>query len=144
MASDQEKISKVFLDSSVFIAAAISPTGSARDLIMSFLNNKFKVVVSDLVLEETEKNLSNKAPKALPIFRLFLEILQPEVVRPPKSLVARATKVLDTKVAPIVAGAIQSKADFLASYDRKHLLQKRKEIKRHFDITVTTPDEIIK
>ena len=73
MASDQTKTRKLFIDSSVLIAAAISPTGSARDIITSSLEGEFTIVISDLVLDETARNLSNKAPKALPALQLFLE-----------------------------------------------------------------------
>lgn len=144
MASDQTKKPKLFIDSSVLIAAAISPTGSARDIITSSLKGEFTIVISDLVLEETARNLSNKAPIALPALQLFLETLNPEVVSPTKVLVLKTSNVVDLKDAPIVAGAIAAKADYLVSYDRKHLLQHKKEIEANFKVKVVTPDEILK
>ena len=143
MASNPTKISKVFIDSSVLIASAISPTGSARDLIMKSFRNELKVAVSDLVIEETQRNLANKAPKALPALQLFLEVLNPEV-SPTRALVLKVSKVVEVKDAPIAAGAISSKADYLVSFDRKHLLQHKEEIKTHFKAKVVTPDDLIK
>lgn len=144
MALNQPKVSKLFIDSSVLIAAAISPTGSARDLIISSINHKFKIIVSDLVLEETVRNLANKAPIALPALQLFLEVLNPEVVSPSKSLIMKVLRIIVLKDAPIVAGAIFAKADYLVSFDRKHLLQHHKEIRTHFKIKVVTPDKLPK
>ncbi len=144
MAFTQTKISKLFIDSSVLIAASISSTGSARNLIISSIDNKFKIVVSDLVLEETVRNLTNKAPKALPALQLFLEALNPEVVSPSKSLVMKVSRVIELKDAPIVAGAITAKAEYLVSFDRKHLLQHNKEIRTHFKVKVVAPDELLK
>lgn len=144
MVSDQTKPSKIFIDSSVLIAAAISPSGSARDLIMKSFRDDIKVVISNLVLEETQRNLANKAPKALPALQLFLEVLNPEVVNPTKTLVLKVSRVVELKDAPIVAGAISSKADYLVSYDQKHLLQHKKEIEANFKIKVITPDEIVR
>ncbi len=144
MAFTQTKISKLFIDSSVLIAASISSTGSARNLIISSIDNKFKIVVSDLVLEETVRNLTNKAPKALPALQLFLEALNPEVVSPSKSLVMKVSRVIELKNAPIVAGAITAKAEYLVSFDRKHLLQHNKEIRTHFKVKVVAPDELLK
>lgn len=153
MASDQTKVSKrslrskdlkLFIDSSVLIAAAISPTGSARDLITSAIQGAFTIILSDLVLEEIVRNLSNKAPSALPALQLFLEALNPEVVSPSKSLVLKAAKVVDLKDAPIVAGAVSGKADYLVSYDQKHLLRHKDEIQANFKIKVVTPDKIIR
>lgn len=144
MASDRTKISKVFVDSSVLIAAAISSNGSARDLIKRSFRNEFKIIVSDLVLEETERNLRNKAPKALPALRFFLRIFNPEVVSPNKSLISKVSKIIDVKDAPIVAGAISSKADYLVSFDRKHLLQYKRKVEKSLKVKIVTPDEIVK
>lgn len=144
MASNPKKVAKVFIDSSVLIAAAISPTGSARDLVMKALRSKIQVVISDLVIEETQRNLAEKVPKALPALQLFLETLNPEVVSPTKRQVQKASKVVELKDAPIVAGAITAKADYLASFDRKHILAQKQEIARSFKVKVVTPDELIK
>lgn len=133
---------KVFIDSSVLIAVAISPTGSARDLILAAMNNQFKVVISSLVLEETQRNLTNKAPQALPALRIFLEALNPEVVSPKRTLVLKISKVIELKDAPIVAGAISAKSDYLVSFDRKHILRQKVEIESNFKIKVVTPDQV--
>lgn len=92
MASSPRTKARIFIDSSVVIAAAISPKGSARDLIMRSFYREFEIVVSDLVIEETQRNLANKAPEALPALQLFLEALNPNVVRPSKTLISRITK----------------------------------------------------
>lgn len=138
------KLDKVFLDSSVLIAAAISSKGSARDLIIKALHGELEIVVSDLVIEETQRNIANKAPKALSALQIFLEALNPEVISPTKTLILKVSKTVELKDAPIVAGAISSKSDYLVSYDRKHLLQFKAEIKTSFKIKVVTPDELIK
>ncbi|MBI2431025.1 MAG: putative toxin-antitoxin system toxin component, PIN family [Candidatus Levybacteria bacterium] len=144
MASDQTKVSKIFIDSSVLIAASISPKGSARDLILSSIRGEYEIIISDLVIEETRRNLGEKAPEALPALQLFLESLNPEVIKPSKSLVTKAAKIIDLKDAPIVAAAISSKADYLVSFDRKHLLYHKRELKEDFELKVVTPDEMIK
>lgn len=144
MASNPTKINKVFIDSSVLIAAAISPNGSARDLIMRSFRSEFRVVVSGLVIEETQRNLTNKAPKALPALQLFLETLNPEVVSPNKTLILKVSRIIELKDAPIVAGAISTKANYLVSFDKKHLLRYKVEIKANFNIRVVTPNELTK
>lgn len=138
-----DKITKVFIDSSVLIAAAISSQGSARDLIKKSLRGEVEIIISDLVIEETQRNLENKAPQALPVLQLFLESLNPLVISPSKSQVLKISKVIEIKDAPIVAGAMKSKADYLVTYDRKHLLSHKKEIKTNFKLNVVTPDEVV-
>ena len=134
---------RVFLDSSVFMAAAISASGSARQLLLLGLQREFLLSVSALVLEETERNLSRKAPQALPAFGLLHAAINLAIVEPSRTQVLRAAKVVDVKDAPIVAGAVRARATYLATYDRRHLLTKRAEIEAAFGIRTTTPDEVI-
>jgi predicted nucleic acid-binding protein len=47
------------------------------------------------------------------------------------------------KDAPIIAAARFAEATLVATYDRKDLLSKRKEIQAAFGVTVATPDEIL-
>jgi len=57
----------------VLIAAAISQTGRAHDLIVAGLTLSFHLVFSDDVFIETERNLATKYPTALPAFSVFRE-----------------------------------------------------------------------
>ncbi|MBI2305301.1 MAG: PIN domain-containing protein [Chloroflexi bacterium] len=134
-------MTRVFIDSSVLIAAAISAKGKARDLILSSLCGQFTLCLSDLVLDETERN--RKAPAALTTFQLLREVLDVDVSVPSKSLVLRVANVVKLKDAPIVAGAIRARAEYLATYDRKHLLSPKEAIKMRFGIIAATPDDIL-
>lgn len=148
MASTQipsrSKKPKVFLDSSVLMAAAISSTGNARELINRGFIQELELYISPDVLEETERNLKLKAPQALDKFYDFRESLIAKLVKPTQKQVLEVAKHIEPKDAPIVAGAIFSKADFLVSYDRKHLLQQKEKIKNFFHLLVVTPDEVLK
>lgn len=135
----------VFLDSTVLIAAAISAHGHARELVVGGLagNRGLRLYLSTLVLRETERNLAKKQPKALPIFALFAETLSTAIVDPPKSLVLEVAKVVAVKDAPIVAGAISAQTGYLATYDRRHLLQLKAQIDTAFGVIVATPEEVL-
>jgi len=139
-----KKPRKIFIDSSVLIAAAISPTGAGRKIINLGFAKRLDLYVSTDVLEETERNLRLKAPEALDLFFSFRESLSAKVIEPTRRQVLRVAKIIEAKDTPIVAGAIRVKADFLVSYDRKHILQYKKEIKTQFNIKVATPDEVIR
>lgn len=133
---------RVFIDSSVLMAAAISPTGSARELINQGFTEKIDLYISLDVAEETERNLRRKAPHWLNYFYKTYESLSLTSVKPTKKQILNVAKFVVGKDAPIVAGAIAAKADFLVSFDRKHLLEKREEIETNFNIKVVTPDEV--
>ncbi len=77
------KINLVFVDSSVLIAAAISEKGSARDLLIHGFRGRFDLYIASEVLEEEERNLSTKAPAALPAFDSFRVLLAAKLVDPP-------------------------------------------------------------
>ncbi len=140
----RSKKPKIFVDSSVLMAAAISPTGNARELINQGFTQELELYISSDVLEETERNLKLKVPKALGKFYDFRESLLAKSVKPTQIQVLEAAKQIEPKDAPIIAGAIQAKADFLATYDRKHLLQQKEKIKSIFHLLVVTPDEVVK
>lgn len=133
----------VFIDSSVLMAAAISPKGSARDLTNEAFTQKLDLYVSADVLEETERNLKLKAPHSLDYFYTSMQSLSLKIVKPAKRQILKAAKIVVGKDAPILAGAIEEKVDYLVTYDRKHLLSHKEEIKTHFNLQVVTPDEII-
>lgn len=139
----QNKKNRVFIDSSVLIAAAISPTGSARELINQGFTQKIALYISPDVVEEAQRNLERKAPQGLDYFYKIYRSLSYTLVKPKKRQIFKAAKIVIGKDAPIVAGALQSKADYLVTYDRKHLLQYKKDIRESFKIKVITPDELI-
>jgi len=101
------------------------------------------LIISADVIEECERNLRAKAPEALPLLMAFLTLLA-DRAEPTAELVAQAATMIDAKDAPIVAAAALAKADYLASYDRRHLLAKRAEIERAYGIVTATPDEILR
>lgn len=145
MASTQTTGSpKVFIDSSALIAAPISPKGAARGLVLRGLRGEFRLCISLLVLDETERNLRRKAPAVLPAFQVLREALAGEYCDPSSPLVLNVARIVVLKDAPIVAAALHAEADYLATYDWKHLLSQKESIKTNFGIIVATPDEILR
>jgi predicted nucleic acid-binding protein len=134
---------RVFLDSSVLMAAAISQRGRAHDLLLAGLSRHLDLYLSTDVLDETERNLVRKAPRGLPAYHRFRNALSLRIVDPPADLVRRVAGMVEPKDAPIVAGAIEAQAQYLATYDRRHLLGHRGTIQAQFGLVVATPDEIL-
>jgi predicted nucleic acid-binding protein len=135
---------RIFLDSSVLYAAVFSATGPARRLILKGLAGSVILAVSDLVLEETKRNLTKNAPATLPYFMILADFLSPQAIRPTKAEVIRAARLVHLKDAPIVAAAAKAKADYLATHDVKHLLTHAQAIEQAYRITVLTPTEVLR
>ena len=85
---------RVFVDSSVLIAAAISAKGAARDLIRHGFRGDVDLYVSSMVFEESERNLTLKAPDALADFCIFRDLLIAHLVEPPLSLVLSTVSIV--------------------------------------------------
>jgi predicted nucleic acid-binding protein len=133
----------VFLDSSVLYAAVFSATGPARRLLLRGLAGSVTLALSDLVLEETKRNLAKNSPVALPYLTLLADLLSPFVTRPTKTEILRAAQLVHLKDAPIVAAAAKAKAEYLATHDVKHLLSHATAIAKAYRITVLTLAELL-
>jgi predicted nucleic acid-binding protein len=133
----------VFLDSSVLYAAAFSETGPARRLLLKGFSGSITLSISELVLEETKRNLTKNAPLALPSFSLITGLLSQQTVHPTKAEVLRAAKIVHLKDAAIVAAAAKGKVEYLATHDVKHLLNHATAIEQAYGIIVLTPAEIL-
>jgi predicted nucleic acid-binding protein len=134
----------VFLDSSVLYAAVFSATGPARRLMLKGLAGSVHLTISDLVLEETKRNLTKNAPAALPYFAIIADLLSPQAIRPTKADVLHAAHIVHFKDAPIVAAAAKANADYLATHDVKHLIAQSRTIAQAYGITVLTPAELLR
>jgi predicted nucleic acid-binding protein len=134
---------RIFLDSSVLYAGAFSATGSARRLILKGLDGSIALSLSDLVLEETKRNLTKNAPQTLPYFTILADLFSPFITNPTKAEVLKAARIVHLKDAPIVAAAAKAKAGYLATHDVKHLLNHAQAIEEAYGITVLAPAELV-
>lgn len=131
---------RLFIDSSVLFAAAYSRTGHARDLILMAVRGEILLVISQLVLEETRRNLAESAPEHLAILDYVTAGIPFELVRPTKREVMGAAKRIVLKDAPILAGARKAGVDYLVTLDKKHLLGKP-ELAEYVRAPILTPQE---
>ena len=113
----------VFIDSSVLFTATNSPTGGSAKL---FTLANVKLLVSPLVLTETERNVRSKL-HSYQLQRFFKLVEKTQILnqKPDPSLIIEAKKVIAEKDAVILAEARQAKCDFLVTLDKKDFLNER-------------------
>ncbi len=112
---------KVFLDSSVWFAAAFSPGGGSGEVVRRSAARKATIVATKQVIAETVRNLQAKGnPVALERFFEFYAQARPTVVEPNPTQTKEAVAVINPKDAPILAGAKISNCQFLVTLDRRH------------------------
>ena len=134
---------RLFLDSSALYAAIYSSTGAARELIRWSIQGRVQLIASQDVLEETQRNIARKAPEIADVFHFFLAMLPLEIVPDPtKAEVRQAEQFVAQKDAPIVAAARKANVDYLVTFDKKHLLQK-KDLSEYVGGEILTPGELV-
>jgi predicted nucleic acid-binding protein len=111
---------RIFADSSVLIAGCGSRTGASRAVLTMAEIGLFKLVVSDQVLEECDRNIRKKIPAALPNFTELLATINPEI-QPDPSLEesSRWAAIIEAKDTPILAAAVLANVDRLLSLNTK-------------------------
>jgi predicted nucleic acid-binding protein len=136
-------MSSVFLDSSVLFSAIYSSTGAARDLLRLALQGKVHLILSGDVLIETRRNLDQKVPELAPLLEeLLLQIPFELVPDPTKEEVWMAEKYVHPKDAVIIAAAIKAQPDFLATLDRKHLIDPP-DVATRSGLVINTPGDVL-
>jgi len=114
---------RVFLDSNVILSGLISDKGPPRLILdiltlglpfLAGLTGRFNLI-------EIERNLKKKAPGALSVLNSYLPKLNLTVIPlPDPDEVRRFSGKVEQKDIPVLLSALQGKADFLVTGDKKH------------------------
>lgn len=136
--------SRLFLDASVFIAAAGSKTGGSALVLEMCREGRAWAVASQLVLLESERNIRKKLGRdALLRFYQELATLQLELVKSPTAReIAAQSRIIDPKDAHVLAAALKASVDFLLTLDRKHFLS-RAVLQAGLPFQITTPGDFL-
>ncbi|SRR3990172_1871672 len=123
MAKGRRALKSVFLDSSVLFTADNSPTGGSSKL---FTLKNIKLVTSNLILTETERNIHKKL-QSYHQERFFILVDKLEVLKqsPDEKGIQKAKGVIAEKDAAILSEVKKAKTNFLVTLDRKHFLTQR-------------------
>ncbi len=110
---------KLFLDANVVFSAAHQESGNAQALVALARAGRCVLQASPHALEEARRNLALKSKHYEKRFDDVLAVIE-RVVEAPAALVewARA-EGLGLKDAPILAAAVQARADLLVTGDRR-------------------------
>jgi predicted nucleic acid-binding protein len=114
----------VFIDASVFIAAAGSESGGSALVLEICRGSRYKALCSQRVLMEAQVNLRDKfTDDTLARFYRLLAALSP-VIAPPAAMSDEAPYLglVTEKDAHVIASAALGGAAYLVSLDRKHLV----------------------
>ena len=131
----------VFADSSVLIAGAGSKSGASRTVLVMAEIGLFRLILSRQVLDECERNLRKKLPRALPVLAELLANIDPEIVPdPPAEESIYWEAYIVRKDAPILAAAHLADADRLLTLDRQDFTM---DVAVESDLIILTPGEFV-
>lgn len=118
---------KVFLDTSVIIAAVLSPTGGGRALFYLGEAGILRLVVGPNVLREADEVVRRKMPQSLSLLAQLLAAGLVETCSAPtkQQVEAAQTFVQYSPDAYVLAEAIQARPDWFITHDKEHFLKSR-------------------
>ena len=139
-----KKAVRVFLDSNVILSGLISDKGAPRSCLV-LLTLKLPFLVGStgrFNLREIERTLKKMMPGLLPLYRKYIPLLNLKVIPLPSPEEIRefSGKIADKDV-PVLASAIQGKADFLVTGDKRHFQRLRSS--KEYAVRIVTPAEFI-
>ncbi|PJB99273.1 MAG: hypothetical protein CO077_02570 [Candidatus Nealsonbacteria bacterium CG_4_9_14_0_8_um_filter_35_12] len=136
---------KIFLDSSVIIAAILSSTGGSFRLIRESFFNNYNLLISDYVLDECIRILNKKYPTKANILTLFLTNFNFKILRdPPEKEIENLIEIINFRDTPILAAALKYKSNYLATLDKKDFLNpKVLEFAKKKKLAIITPKEFL-
>ncbi len=130
---------RVFVDADVLIAgAASSNTQSASLVVLQMAEiTLIEALTSEQVIAETERNLREKLPAALTVFRLLVERSLHVVPAPDYAALEPYRGLADPKDLPILVAAVLAECPRLVTFNLQHYQP------GHPGVKVTTPGEFV-
>jgi len=91
---------------------------------------------------EIERNIKKKMPHALSVYQHYLPLLNLRIIPVPRAQELRKfSHTIVDKDLPVLVAAIQGKADFLVTGDKKHFQRLRSG--KEYPLRIVTPAEFV-
>lgn len=110
---------RVFFDADVLIAGSASKTHSSASYILLQLAELTLIegIICPYVREEVERNLKEKLPHSLPVFRMLVQTALIEVSDPPADSLKKWAGRADPKDLPVLGAAILHGCHYLVTFN---------------------------
>jgi predicted nucleic acid-binding protein len=139
-----KKAVRVFLDSNVILSGLISDKGAPR-VILDLLSLKLSFLsglTGQYNIAEIERNLEKKAPAIIPVYRKYFPEIKLEIIPLPFSEeIKKFSGSIADKDIPVVVSAINGKADFLVTGDKKDF--EKLKMKGDYPFKILSPSEFL-
>lgn len=114
---------RLFLDANIFVAAALSPSGGSFRLLQESHYRNIHLFANQYAHDEACEAIQNKYPLFLTRLEQLVLWSGTQILKDPSvKAVAEYMAVINEEDAPILAGAISAKAQFLVTLDRRDFM----------------------
>lgn len=132
---------KVFFNASVILSGLKSPQGGSGKLLLYIKKEKITGIISEIILDESLRHAEKMGFKKMVLEESILALFTPIIPAPKSESVKIYESVsLDQGDAHVLASHVESKADFLVTLDKKHLLVLQGKVKK---VTIISPGELL-
>lgn len=139
MSPPSHSIPRVFVDVDVLFAGAASPSehGASLTILRMAEITLIEAVASRQVITETERNLGDKLPEALPAFRLLVSRCLRVVPDPRPDDLPAYEGAADPKDLPILVTAVREECSWLVTFNVRHFRP------GHPDVLILQPGDFV-
>jgi len=132
---------RIFVDANVLIAGADSSSGASNAILRLAEVGLSQLVVSRQVLDEAERNLRKKLPRALPNFAAQMACLRLEIVPDPApEEVVPWTVLIHSSDAPILCAAVKATVNRFLTLNTPHFTP---EVAAQSGLLIQTPAQLM-
>jgi len=135
---------KAFFDANVVFSAVLSSRGVPRELLLLAARDAIQVVISQQIMEEIERNLSEKYPQLLDLFPSLLTEAGIEVVEDASQCTVE--EIIEYVPYPpdaaVLAAALEARVGYFVTGDKKHFLSKP-EIEDQAGLSILSPRDFL-
>lgn len=130
---------RVFVDADVLFAGAASPSEHGASLVVLRMAEitLIEAFASQQVIVETERNLQDKLPAALPAFRLLVSKCLQVVDDPSREALRDWAGIANPKDLPILVAAIRENCSWLVTHNVRHFQP------GHHAVSVIRPGDLL-
>lgn len=130
-----------FFNASVILAGLFSPSGGSAKLLKLAKQNQIKGIISEIILDEAVRHANKIGLEKSTVKKLILTIFKSVYPAPQKESVRTSAElVIDEGDAHILASCQETKAEFLVTLDKKHLLILQDKVK---SIKILSPKQLL-
>jgi len=131
----------VFIDTNVWFSAFYG-SDSCSKIIKNHIDGKFYGIISQDVLNELVKNITNKVPQAIKPLKKLLGAKPPKIIKNPQKIDVQIKKNVDKKDCRIFQSAINSKSEYFITGNLKDF--RIKKLEKIYKIKILSPKQFLK